>query len=227
MVNLFKTFLECGGNPFADNYRRENCLHLACSVDGENLQQSDDTKRAELIEAIFSRGGGKDSNVDIDRANMDGNSAMHLAAFYGFHRCIEKLFERGSKLTILNRSNMSCAEYADVGNKVFGDALEVALLFQSTNRKAYDQLASAMTRDETCRTTIMLDSYSIDQAGLLEYVDWSILSTSDAIQLPPANTEVLLKFYNWNIDQLTKDCSERKEQVLSDARIVSVSTGEW
>lgn len=235
MVDLLKTFLECGGDPMADNYRRENCLHIACSS-GDDSQRSEDRKRAELIETIFSwssnvKGKGDMDKVvvvlDIDRTNMDGNSAMHLAAYYGLRECIEKLFVRSSKLTVLNRSNLTCVEYADVGNRVFGDALELALVFQSTNRKAYDQLVSAMSRDETCQTSIMRDCYSIDLAGMQEYVDSTIISISEAIQMPPANTEVLLRFFNWNIDQLKKDCSERKEQVLSDARLLSsATTGE-
>lgn len=233
MVDLLKIFLECGGEPLTDNYRRENCLHIACSSDHDSQTRSEDRKRAELLETIFlwssnvKGKGERDKTVvvlDIDRVNMDGNSAMHLAAYYGLRECIEKLLVRGSKLTVLNRSNLTCVEYADVGNRVFGDALELALLFQSTNRKAYDQLASAMARDETCQTSIMQDSYSIDLAGLQEYVDSTIISISEAIKMPPANTEVLLKLFNWNIDQLKKDCSERKEQVLSDARLLSAAT---
>lgn len=237
MVELMKTFLECGGDPLVDNYRRENCLHIACSS-ADDSQRSEGRKRAELIETIFSwsnnvKGKGKGEKdkvavvLDIDRANMDGNSAMHLAGYYGLRECVEKLLVRGSKLTVLNRSNLTCAEYADVGNRVFGDALELALVFQSTNRKAYDQLGSAMARDETCQTSIMQDSYSIDLAGLQEYMDSTIISLSEAIQMSPANTEVLLKFFNWNIYLLKKDCGERKEQVLFDARLLpAATTGE-
>ena len=94
------------------------------------------------------------------------------------------------------------------------------MVFQSTNRKAYDQLARIIARDETCRASIMLDCYSISALDLHNYIETSIASTSDSIQQSSANTEVLLKFYNWDIYQLKKDFSERAEQVLANARIL-------
>jgi ankyrin repeat protein len=53
--------------------------------------------------------------VSVNHVDIDGNSAIHYAAYNGLLKCVRKLISLGAIISIVNKLQMTCCEMADEG----------------------------------------------------------------------------------------------------------------
>lgn len=219
LMKLFKMFIEYGGNPGVLNVRFENCAHAVCML------TSFPGKRGDILDLIFEWHGTKADNtadyVLIDQVDIEGNTALHIAAFNGLLVCIQKLVLRGATLSLLNHFDLSCAEMADRGGHLqLGTMLELAWVFQHDNA-AQDAMAtySKHTKGDNISGRILLDGISVPLTGFIEFMNKSIKIASDTLAESPARAEALLNCYAWDVKMLKKEYTVSKEKVLITARL--------
>lgn len=226
---LFGMFLEFGGRPDIINSRRENCIHTVCS------QSTTPVKRSEIVEVILkwrsvNPSTNKAVSVPIDATDIDGNTALHLAAHNGLLLCIEKLLSYNASTAVLNNSNLTCAEFADVSGRTnIGSMIELACLFRraaatssptqglEAARSSYRDLLRALNSDG--RGVVYIDSDSLTAQSLMKYVARVIAHVSSATKETPARSEVLLMHYDWDARRLIGDYLQNPEKVLRSVKI--------
>ena len=223
LVKLFEMFLEYGGNPNVPNSRHETCAHTVCTL------QSNPAKRADILEAILSWHGVRPDNsteaVSIDEIDIDGNTAVHLAAYNGLLYCVEKLVYHQANLVILNRSNLTCAEYADVGGRAaFGTMLELAILYHTAENSA-DSTEAYQQYAERPATPIVLSSDSMTLTALMKFMAQAIGFICDSLGENAARAEVLLSMYRWNAGRLKREFLQDAQRVLEDAGLLPSNKG--
>ena len=234
LSKLFKLFLEYGGNPSIPNAKSENCAHTVCSA------STFPAKRLEILDLIFDWRGrlatssdsaitttNNSSNLDdfvpIDALDIDGNTALHLAAQFGLLICIERLIERGATLDIMNSQDFSCCELADRGNfPHIGMMLELAWLFQPGSNiplqlsQTFHKFSGGGT-EEFGR--IVVDSRSITLSDVIEYINHAIKYIADEFDETAARAEVLLHYAQWDVTKLKKELSTNLAKVLSAVKM--------
>ena len=126
LSKLFTMFVEYGGIPSVVNARGETCIHSVCTL------SSNPTKRGDLVDTIIDWRGHKndsknsDEKVNMDHQDIDGNTALHLAAANDLLPCVQTLVNHQAQLTILNNIFKSSAEMADTeGHRALGTMLEL------------------------------------------------------------------------------------------------------
>lgn len=224
LARLLQMFLEYGGNPTILNSRCETALHSTC------LLASFPLKRAELMETILRwelmRPDNVLEKVDVNSIDIDGNTALHLTSYNGMVQCIEVLIKRGAKLSIINKSNLSCCECADRGNfKPVGTMLELAWLFQPTNelQLATQQYNKFLT--ESSGGSVVLDSRSIALTGLIDFINHAIRITAETLGETAARAEVLLTEFCWDVKKLKKEYLSNTEKVLKATKLKPRTNG--
>lgn len=218
LARLLDLFIEYGGNPSLLNGRAETALHSTC------LSATYPLKRAELIETILNwqliRADNFLEKVDINAIDIDGNSALHLAAYYGMVQCLELLIRRGSRLNIINKLNLSPCESADRnGNIAVGTMLELAWLFQPTNELQLATQVYNKFSNETTGGYIFLDSRSIALTGLIDFINHAIRITAESLSETAARAEVLLGQYCWDVKKLKREYVTNADKVLRAAKL--------
>ena len=222
---LFSLFLEFGGRPDILNSRKESCAHTVCS------EPTNDAKRAEIVDNVLKwRSVNPSTNravsVDINGTDIDGNTALHLAACHGLLQCIEKLIAHRARVFVLNNSNLTCAEFADIsGRASVGTAIELASLF------APPAESGRLSRDTAryynilniCKNNgmgvLVLDSHSLTASSLLKFISRTVAMVSEALQETPARTEVMLMHYNWDVRRLIEDYRRDARAITAAVRI--------
>lgn len=224
---LFGMFLEFGGRPDIINSRRENCIHTVCS------QATNPLKRAEIVEEILKwRSVNPSTNkavaVPVDATDIDGNTALHLAACNGLLLCIEKLLAYNVSTAILNNNNLTCAEFADVSGRTnVGSMVELACLFRPASAATVQSLEAVrstyrnllQTHESDGRGIVYIDSDSLTAQSLMKFVARVISHVSAAIKESAARTEVLLMHYNWDARALIGDYLRNAEEVLKGVQL--------
>lgn len=220
MAKLFKAFLEYNGHPGIPNARKENCGHSACQM------ASFPYKRAEILELIYSWRGKTEENlvdfVDIDQADIDGNTALHLAAASNLLPCIEKLVQFGADLGIVNLENLTCSDLADrAGHYSVATMLEIGKIFTPGDE------AKEATQNYRKFTTAIADAklvpecHSVNLMGLVQFMDKAVLTTAEVLNETAARSEVLLNLYGWDFKRLKRDFEQNPGHVLTVANIKS------
>jgi Holliday junction resolvasome RuvABC DNA-binding subunit len=224
LTQLLHLFLEYGGNPAVVNSRKETALHSTC------LLASFPLKRAELMEVIlqweYLRQDNVMEKIDVNAVDVDGNTALHLTSYNGMVQCIEVLIKRGAKLSIINKSNLSCCECADRGNfRPVGTMLELAWLFQPTNELQLATQVYNKFSNENSGGSIILDSRSIALTGLIDFINHAIRITAESLGETAARAEVLLTQYCWDVKRLKKEFISNYEKVLKATKLKPRFTG--
>lgn len=218
LIKLFEMFLEYGGNPGIGNARNENCIHSVC------LLSSYPAKRAELVELIIEwRGVRSDNTIEkvmLDHVDVDGNTAMHLAAYNGLLQCIECLIEAGATLSVQNSEGATCCEIADKGgNPGVGTMLELAWVYKPIDQSiiASDNYHKFSNDLQTAR--IILDCRSLTLDGLSKFIEHAITFISESLGEKRSRAEVLLSHFSWDASKLKKEYLSNSDRVLTSARL--------
>mmetsp|Transcript_4015 Transcript_4015/g.6337 ORF Transcript_4015/g.6337 Transcript_4015/m.6337 type:complete len:1555 (-) Transcript_4015:955-5619(-) len=221
LSKLFAMFLEYGGRPDIKNSRKEGNLHVACSL------ANHPARREELVEQMLkwrsvNPATKKKVLVNVDDEDLDGNTAMHLAARNGLQACVMKLILGGANLSVLNHQNYTCAEFADVSGKAnFGSMIELAWLYRGLTAidgdllKRYDNFF-----EDRSNASIMVDSHSMTPASLTKFLARLIAYISEETGEPAARSEVMLMHYRWNAAKLLKDYNTNPARVFSSINIL-------
>lgn len=227
LATLFSMFLEFGGRPDIPNSRLENCLHTVCA------QFDSPSKRAEIVEQILrwrsiNPSTNKPVAVATDAVDIDGNTAMHLAAFNGLLACIQTMLTHQVSAWKLNNGNLSSAEVADVAGRAnIGSMIELAWLFRPSSQPG-GSISSTSRWDRALTTfrarmrdyggedegVVLIDSDSLTVSGLMKFVARLIAYVSEKVGESAARAEVLLMHYNWDARRLLRDFNEDPERVM-------------
>jgi ankyrin repeat protein len=217
LKRLYGMFVKNGGSPIIENLRNENCLHMACMLTSSPIV------RAELVDLILSFSGlNNNDRIIIDKINIDGNTALHLASSNGLIHCAQKLITNGASLTIENNQNEFCCDVADKNDhQNLGTMLEIALIYRpSDERSASDkQINKVFEKNKVAK--IILDSSSLTIENLTEFMNQSIKFISFILDENAARAEVLLTLYNWDCRKLKNDYDSSKTKVLNSAHLLS------
>jgi hypothetical protein len=168
LLKLLVILLNRGGDPTAMNDKMETCLHSVCSGGGGP------EVRATIMEVLLAWQGSQEKGhvedkVSLNRANADGNTAIHLAATHGLLNCVEKLVGMGAIISIVNRENLTCAELAAEKEHIqLALMLELALVFQPVD----EQLASLVTFPyDGTPGLLLLNSSSLGSGGVDAFIE--------------------------------------------------------
>ncbi|KAJ1423931.1 hypothetical protein B484DRAFT_451720 [Ochromonadaceae sp. CCMP2298] len=225
---LFSMFLQFGGRPDIKNSRQESCIHIVCNY------LSSATKRSELVEQILKWRSMNPTTktlvaVGIDDENIDGNTALHLAAKNSLQLCICKLLAAGANLGVLNHENLTAAEFADImGRETFGSMLELAWLYRN-----YSKIPLQLNADYTmlCKdrnaNTVYVDSDSMTVASFSKFICRLVAFISETTGESPARSEVMLVHYSWDAHLLLKDFEASKQTVFQSVSILPTSEQEY
>jgi hypothetical protein len=215
---LFKMFLEYNGNPGCINAKKENCAHSACQL------TTFPYKRADILDLIFDwRGTTPDGLVDlvnIDQVDIDGNTALHIAAMNGLLPCVEKLVKRGADLSILNFEALGCCDMADRGGfYALGTILELGKIFYPEDEvqeasQLYQKFASDLPAPK-----LITDCFSSSLPALIDFMNEAVKTTSEKLNETAARSEVLLNLHGWNFKMLKKEYHLNAEKLLMIAQI--------
>ena len=181
-MKLFVTLLGKGGDPTVLNDKLETCLHCVCS------QSTNAEVRAAIMEILLQwRGdplqGHAEEKVSLNRVDIDGNTAIHLAASNGLFSCVEKLIALGAIISIVNKSNRTCCELADENQHLaLALALELALVFQPVD-SGMEEFASHQTfAYDGVQGRMLLSGETLGaEAGLDRYIEEAITRVSEAL----------------------------------------------
>lgn len=219
LLKLFKMFIEYGGHPGTLNARHENCAHAVC------LMSSFPAKRADFLDVIYDwRTTRPDNTLDyvyIDQVDVEGNSALHIAAFNGLLPCVERLIKRGATVSLMNHYDLSACDMADRGGHLqLGTMLELAWIFQY-DTTAHDVMHALQkhTKDNKPSGRILLDGVSVPLTGFIEFMNKAIKTSADVLAESPARAEALLNCYAWDVKLLKKEFTVSKEKTLATARL--------
>lgn len=234
LATLFGMFLEFGGRPDITNSRIENCLHTVCT------QIDNPLKRAEIVDQILKwRSINPSTNKPVavltDAADIDGNTAMHLAAFNGLLACIERMLENNVSAWTLNNGNLCSAGVADVaGRAAVGSMIELAWLFRPSltpggSSARWDRAITsyrARMRDYggDDRGVVLIDSDSLTVSGLMKFVARLVAFVSEKLGESAARSEVMLMLFNWDGRRLIKEYGQDSEGVLKKVNISSLNS---
>ena len=223
LTTLFGMFLDNGGRPDIGNSRQETCLHTVCSLLNNPMQ------RAEIVEQLFkwrsvNPSTNKMVSVNADATDIDGNTAVHLAAYNGLLLCLQKLTMNGVDIAVLNNSNRTCAEYADESGRAnFGSMLELSRLYRPPKEgaaagRAGKALAVYRQILQENRSggagIVVMDSDSLSSTHIIRFIGRVIALTSEALKESPARCEMLLMHYCWDARRLRREFAQDREKVL-------------
>lgn len=215
---IFKMFIEYGGHPGCINARKENCGHAVCQL------TSFPAKRAEILDMIYDwRGQTADNLIDlvnIDATDMDGNTALHLAALNGILPCVERLVLRGANISLQNNEGQTCSDLADRGGHfALGTVLELGKVFTPTDevKEASNMFLKFTT--ELPDPKLVPDCHSISLPGLIDFMNEAIKTASERLNETAARSEVLLNNTGWDFRHLNKEFHSNAEQTLTMAHI--------
>lgn len=207
MVKLCQIFLENGGNPNSLNSQHQSCIHSLCSRPEAPVQR-DELLKIFLDWESTSMSG---EQASLNQVDLEGNTAVHLAAMNGLLVCVMRLVKSGAIISLVNNSQRTCCELADVGGHAdLASMLELALIFQplDADMAAFDE--TNMRANSSQLPTYMLDSASKTEGEMMRYMEALIRRTAEVLQETEARTETLLKFTNWNSEEVVTACQTRE-----------------
>lgn len=215
---IFKMFIEYGGHPGCCNARKENCAHSVCQL------TSFPAKRAEILDMVYDWRGQTSDNmidlVDIDSQDIDGNTALHLAAMNGILPCVEHLVLRGANISQSNNEGLTCSDLADRGGHfALGTVLELGKVFTPTDEAKEASNMFLKFTTELPEPKLVPDCNSISLPGLIDFMNEAIKTTSERLSETAARSEVLLNATAWDYRHLNKEYQAQPEQTLSMAHI--------
>ena len=246
-MRLCVALLGKGGDPTVLNDRLETCLHCVCSV------ATHPDVRTTILEILLQWRGvsengveGEEEKVSLNRVDIDGDTAIHLAALNGLVGCVEKLIALGAIISIVNKNNRTCCELADESSHpALALALELALVFQPVDSSMAEFAASQRFPYDGHQGRLLLSgqSFGDDGSDLDAFIEEALgeitsvvterdlrdvkegkLSAADlqarvAAADYVARAEALLSAYAWDVAKLVKEYRENPVQVLTAARL--------
>lgn len=175
LMKLCVTLLGRGGDPTVLNSKMETALHSVCS-------QADSAEtRAAIMEILLQWKGGEsnEEKVSLNRVDIDGNTAVHLAALNGLVSCVEKLIALGAIISIVNKNNRTCCELADENqHKDLALALELALVFQPVDSGMAEFASAQHFPYEGVPGRLLLDGETLNESGLDAFMEEAVLVVS-------------------------------------------------
>jgi hypothetical protein len=227
LPTLFGMFLEFGGRPDILNSRRESCAHTVCTEPNFPDRRADIVDQAMKWRSV-NPSTNKAVSVATDGTDIDGNTAMHLAAYNGLLNCLERLIAYRASSYVLNNNNLTCAEHADVsGRSSIGTMIELASLFMNSPTKGRADQAWTTYRSALLQFrnnglgVLIIDSHSLTPSALMKFVAKTIATVSEATKESAARSEVLLMHYNWDARALIQEYERNASKVLRAVNIQS------
>lgn len=175
LMKLCVTLLGRGGDPTVLNSKLETALHCVCS------QDNNAEARAAIMEILLQWKGGEscEEKVSLNRVDIDGNTAIHLAALNGLVTCVEKLIALGAIISIVNKNNRTCCELADESqHKDLALALELALVFQPVDSSMAEFVAHQHFPYEGVPGRLFLCGETLASHGLNAFIEEAVLIVS-------------------------------------------------
>jgi hypothetical protein len=198
LMKLCVALLGKGGDPTVLNERMETCLHCICS------QSSHPEVRAAVMEILLQWRGsseaaegeepGQEEKLSLNRVDLDGNTAIHLAALNGLLGCVERLIALGAIISIVNKHNMTCCELADENHhSELALALELALIFQPVDASMAEFVASQRFPYDGHQGRLLLSgqSFSDDSADLEAFIEEALKEVAGVVSEKDQQLSVL------------------------------------
>lgn len=218
--NLVVLFLARGGCPNAPNKRDGTCLHSLCSK-GDNVDI-----RNELMNIITTWNGIRNDDgisevVSINHVDVDGNAAIHYAAYNGLQHCASKLMSLGAIISIVNKAQRTCCEMADEGKSPeLANMLELALVFQpdDVNMAAFEETHHVLNDATANLQYLMVDCGYISTDDISTFIDRCVGTITSALDgMTNTRAEALLNTYSWNVSKVIDECKRSMSAALQAA----------
>ncbi|XP_013414863.1 uncharacterized protein LOC106176856 isoform X2 [Lingula anatina] len=206
MKSLLRIFLhDLQGNPNKKNGKNQSALHLVCTINPGNPNQTRPMARQRRVDCIAMllqwRGAdlkdGQMEKVELGAQDEDKNTGLHYAASSGLKRCVEFLVNNGAPLFIENVDNETpcdCAERAGFSDIAL--YLESKMVF--SNDMAVDE-----NEDAAIVSIDLQEEYSgLKAQDLQEAKDQLLVETSDMLRVPLFTAEALLRNHEWSREML-------------------------
>ena len=240
---LIDLFLLNNGNPNILNAKHETSLHTLCSKgDFPEL-------RAKVLQKFIDwKGSVGNSNsletVSLNRVDDDGNAAIHHAAINGLELCVELLVRSGAITSIVNFSQRTCCELADINShKELGTMIELALVYQPDDdtmiafrlSQTESNASPRRIQNQPSPVTLTIDSISMRLADIDEYISSLIYQVCvfvtthfsnetlifSKISIAPSRAEVLLNTGGWDYQEVENELTKDREAFLKLAHLSS------
>lgn len=129
MAWLYGHLLDRGGKPDMRNGEAKNSLHLVCGS-GERAKQ-----RETILRTILELGlEGMDVKHVLRERDVEGDTALHLAAGSGLEGCVHLLLEHGADIFATNKREQTAADCAALNkHSSIATLLETKMVFSVSN----------------------------------------------------------------------------------------------
>jgi hypothetical protein len=249
---LIDIFLLNNGNPNELNAKHENAVHALCSkADFPELRAQILKKFIEWksIQITTTSGKGDNNNIEtvsLNRVDEDGNAAIHHAAINGLELCVEILVRAGAITSIVNFSQRTCCELADINaHKELGTMIELALVYQpdDDNMIAFRLLQNESNNTPSRRNqntsispvTLTIDSVAMHLSDIDQYLSSLIYQVCvfivtnfhsntlafGKLSIAPSRAEVLLNTAGWDVQEVEAELTKDKEAFLKLAHLTA------
>lgn len=223
-IKLVQILLDNGGDPSVLSSRKETVLHAVCSAPDKS------DIRIQILD-LLSQWNGSDVEgkqydlVSVNQVDVEGNTAIHYAAENGLDACVERLVELNAIISIVNKSNNTCCESADLaGYKLLASMLELALVFQPVDESMQVYENSQSFPYEREKGKLILQCYSIKTTRINDFVEECIEYICDNLyinknhKMNRSRAECVLKAFNWDLFKIGSEYTADKVKFFSTVK---------
>ncbi|XP_050544960.1 ankyrin repeat and IBR domain-containing protein 1-like isoform X2 [Daktulosphaira vitifoliae] len=198
MKHLLRAFLnEHNGNPNKINNINETALHAVCSLSPQSSYSAHD-RRAACVTLLLNWQGNKLSDgrrekIKLCAQDIDGNTALHLAAASGLQYCVDLILANGGA-PIFKTNNLkltACDLAVKNGHETLARKLESRMVFGEDLKDILSAVDEYDFGEE--ETYVGLRTQDLQEAK-----DQLLVETADMLNLPLFTAEALLRNNEWS-----------------------------
>lgn len=205
-----------GGKPDMKNAQRRNCLHLICLCKTGGPLSAEDDIRHNMIELTMEEGlKGMDLKHLLAERDVDGNTALHLAAGAGLKRCVELLVRYEADMVATNEDGQTPADLAKARfHNQIATHLEAKMVFSNE-----EDMAEVVEPDSDLLEEIVEAPVVMQDTDLRSMKDTLLIETSQILGVCLQSAETLLKHYGWSKENLLEAWVDDSEAVCAEVGV--------
>lgn len=222
-VQLFKEFLVNGGDPNAENYKKQSLVHEIC-ITTHGDDQTVAEIRAEMLQFLITFCTDpvqacpdapeplRPQLLNLNKQDSTFNTPLHLAAASGLLRCVEILLSHGALTHIQNiakQTPIDCAEASH--HEEIMSLLEPKMVFSHSKDSDLLKFKPDALRQESYQ--------GMQEQDLQEIKDALVLQMSSLLGVSLFNATALLHAFGWSQELLITAWFEDPRAACDQAKI--------